>query len=47
LYPLPHDGIRLTLKRLLQALYLVLPAFDHLAPQNQMVFEESHPESCA
>jgi hypothetical protein len=47
LYPLPHDGMLLTLKRLLQALYLVLAALDHLAPQNQMVFEESHPEFCA
>jgi hypothetical protein len=32
LYPLPHDGILLALKRLLQALYLVMVALDHLAP---------------
>src|SRR5215467_2161557 len=25
----------------------VLAALDHLAPQNQMVLEESHPDSCA
>jgi hypothetical protein len=47
LYPLPDDRILLALKRLLQALYLVLAALDHLAPQNQMIFEESHPESYA
>jgi len=47
LYPLSHERILLALKRLLQALYLIFAALDHLAPQNQMVFEESHSESCA